>query len=70
MHKKWIWIGGLAALGYYFGSTPNDGTGISGIGGTLYGTIPTTLGLGTSPIVYAIEGAAFGAVLGHLIHRH
>lgn len=65
-HKKWILIGGLAVLGVYFASTPNDGSGISGIGGTVYGTIPVKLRLGTSVPVYAIEGAAFGYLINKL----
>lgn len=58
-----------AGIGYYLATQPNDGTGLTGIGGTIYGTIPTTLGLGTSPTVYALEGALFGWGIAKLIKR-
>lgn len=66
-HKLWFAVGG-ALLGAYLASTPNDGTNpVASIGGTVFGTLPTTIGLGTSLPVYAIEGAAFGFLLAHLI---
>lgn len=57
---------GFAVLGAYFASTPNDGSNpIASVGGTVFGTVPQALGLGTSLPVYAIEGAAMGYAIGH-----
>lgn len=65
-----LFILGGAALGFYFASTPNPDDGsnpIASIGGTVFGTLPQAVGLGSSPIVYAAEGAAFGYLLTHFI---